>query len=106
MKPIILTNDNFEEVALKSDVPVMIDFYADWCGPCKMAAPIVDELAGERTDVKICKVNVDDAPEIAAAFGVQSIPTFAVLFDGKAVDMAVGLRTKDQLTAMLDKVKE
>ena len=102
MSIIKLTNDNFEIEAVKSDKPVFIDFYADWCGPCKMVAPIVEEIAEERDDVKICKVNVDDAPEIAAMFGVQSIPTLVVMKDGKVAAATMGAMPKSQLTQFID----
>lgn len=106
MAVIKLTKENFEEVALRSEKVVLVDFYADWCGPCKMAAPIVEELSGELADAVFCKVNVDDSPELAAAFGVQSIPTFVVLSDGKAVDMSVGFRSKADLEAMIAAAKD
>ena len=102
MSVIKLTNDNFEIEAVKSDKPVFIDFYADWCGPCKMVAPIVEEIAEERDDVKICKVNVDDAPEIAAMFGVQSIPTLVVMKDGKVAGATMGAMPKSQLTEFIN----
>ncbi len=102
MSVVKLTNDNFEIEAVKSDKPVFIDFYADWCGPCKMVAPIVEEIADERDDVKICKVNVDDAPEIAAMFGVQSIPTLIVMKDGKVAAATMGAMPKAQLTKFID----
>jgi len=102
MSIIKLTNDNFEVEAVKSEKPVFIDFYADWCGPCKMVAPIVEEIADERDDVKICKVNVDDAPEIAAMFGVQSIPTLVVMKDGKVAAATMGAMPKAQLEQFVD----
>ena len=102
MSVIKLTNENFEAEAVKSEKPVFIDFYADWCGPCKMVSPIVDELAEERDDVKICKVNVDDAPEVAAMFGVQSIPTLVVMKDGKVAGAKMGAMPKEMLVAFID----
>ncbi len=103
MSVLKLTNENFEAEAVKSDKPVFIDFYADWCGPCKMVSPIVDEIAEEREDIKICKVNVDDAPEIAAMFGVQSIPALVVMKEGKIAASTVGAMPKTELTAFIDK---
>ena len=102
MSVIKLTTENFEVEAVKSEKPVFIDFYADWCGPCKMVSPIVDEIAEERDDVKICKVNVDDAPEVAAMFGVQSIPTLVVMKDGKVTGAKMGAMPKAQLVAFID----
>ena len=88
------TTANFEEEVLKSEIPVLVDFYADWCGPCQMVSPIVDEIAGERSDIKVCKVNVDEQPELAGEFGVMSIPTLLVFEQGKLVRQAVGARPK------------
>ena len=102
MSVLKLTTENFEAEAVKSDKPVFIDFYADWCGPCKMVSPIVDELAEERDDVKICKVNVDEAPEVAAMFGVQSIPTLVVMKDGKLAAATMGAMPKSELEAFID----
>lgn len=98
------TTANFEEEVLKSDIPVLVDFYADWCGPCQMVSPIVDEISGERTDVKVCKVNVDEQVELAQAFGVSSIPTLAVISGGKLVNHAVGAQPKSAILDMLDAV--
>ena len=102
MSVLKLTNKNFEAEAVKSDKPVFIDFYADWCGPCKMVSPIVDEIAEERDDVKVCKVNVDDAPDVAAMFGVQSIPTLVVMKDGKVAAATMGAMPKAQLVQFID----
>ncbi|MCL1854889.1 MAG: thioredoxin [Clostridia bacterium] len=101
MAVIQLTKENFEAEALQSDKPVLIDFYADWCGPCKMVAPIVLELSMENTGFKVCKLNVDDAPEIAAKYNVLSIPTLIVLKEGKVANQIVGAQNKDTLKAML-----
>ena len=91
---------NFE--ALKaSESPVLLDFYADWCGPCRMIAPILEEIAAERPDVTVAKVNVDELPELAGAFGIVSIPTLIVLKGGEAVGQSVGVRPKEQILAML-----
>ena len=102
MSVIKLTAENFEVEAVKSEKPVFIDFYADWCGPCKMVSPIVDQIAEERDDVKICKVNVDDSPELAAMFGVQSIPSLVVMKEGKVVGAKMGAMPKAQLVAFID----
>lgn len=101
MAVVKLTNENFESEALRSAKPVLVDFYADWCGPCKMVSPLVDELAEESDAYKVAKVNVDDYPEIAARYGVMSIPTLIVLKDGKVAQQAVGARGKDAIRRML-----
>ena len=104
MAELVLTKENFESEALKSDLPVLIDFWAAWCGPCRMLAPIIAEIAEEYADkVKVCKVNVDEQPELAAAFGVNSIPMLAVIKDGKVAGTAVGYMPKDQVEAVIDK---
>jgi thioredoxin 1 len=92
---------NFAELVLNSDVPVLVDFYADWCGPCRMIAPVLDELARETPDVKIVKVNVDHSPQLAARYGINSIPNLKVFEDGKVVDEQVGLANKARLKKML-----
>jgi thioredoxin 1 len=92
---------NFAEVVLKSDVPVLVDFYADWCGPCRALAPVLDELARETNDAKIVKVNVDQSPQLAARYGIASIPNLKVFQDGKVVDQQAGLAEKARLKAML-----
>jgi thioredoxin 1 len=94
--------ENFAEVVLQSDVPVLVDFYADWCGPCRALAPVLDELARETGDAKIVKVNVDQSPELAARYGIASIPNLKVFQDGKVVDEQSGLAGKARLRAMLD----
>ncbi len=101
MSVITLTNDNFENEVMNSDRPVLIDFSATWCGPCRMVAPIVDEIAAENSQFKVCKVDVDDEPELAAAFAVSSIPMLVVVKDGKIVDQSVGARPKEAILAML-----
>lgn len=100
MSVIKVNKNNFEE--LKSSAkPVLIDFYADWCGPCRMVSPIVDEIANESDAYVVAKVNVDDEPELANLFGVSSIPMLVVMKNGKVVNQAVGARPKDQILAML-----
>ena len=96
-----LTKDNFQEEVLKAEKPVLVDFWATWCGPCQMEAPVLEELAAERSDVIIGKVNVDDEPELANAFQVNNIPTLILFNNGEAVRAAIGYRTKDQLIEMI-----
>ena len=101
MAELTITKANFQSEVLNSDKTVLLDFYADWCGPCLMVGPIVSEIAEERSDVKVGKINVDEQPELAAQFGVMSIPMLAVIKDGKVVNQAVGARSKEQILAML-----
>ena len=102
MAELKLTKDNFETEVLKSELPVLIDFWADWCGPCKMLAPTVAEIAEESAGkVKVGKINVDEEPELAAAFRINSIPTVVLMRDGKVENLVVGYCPKERLTAML-----
>ncbi len=96
----IINSKNFDNVISKGKV--LIDFYADWCGPCRMVAPAVEEISREREDITVAKVNVDLSPELAVRFGVSSIPTLIAFRDGAVVSRAVGVRTKEQITAMID----
>ena len=101
MSTIHINNQNFKNEVLHSDKPVLLDFWAPWCGPCRMVLPIVEEIAKERKDIKVGKINVDEQPELAAQFGVMSIPTLVVVKDGKIVSQAMGARPKSAILAML-----
>ncbi|MDE5700031.1 MAG: thioredoxin [Lachnospiraceae bacterium] len=101
MSVIKISKENFASEVMNSDKPVLLDFYADWCGPCRMVGPIVSEIANERSDVKVGKINVDEQPELAARFQVMSIPMLAVIKNGKLTDQVVGYRPKGQIEAML-----
>ena len=101
MSVIKISKENFASEVLNSNKPVLLDFYADWCGPCRMVGPIVSEIANERNDVKVGKINVDEQPELAAQFQVMSIPMLAVIKNGKLENRVVGYRPKEQIEAML-----
>ena len=101
MSVININKNNFQEVVMHSDKPVLLDFWASWCGPCRMVSPIVDEIAAERSDIKVGKINVDEQPELAAQFGVMSIPTLVVMKNGQIVNQTVGARPKAQILALL-----
>ena len=104
MAEITITKENFEEEVLKSDKPVLIDFWATWCGPCRMMAPVVAQIAEEYPDVyKVGKINVDEEQELAAQFGIMSIPSFIVFKDGEAKAGTVGVQPKENLIRMLQK---
>ena len=102
MAIITITKENFEQEVLKAAKPVMVDFWASWCGPCRMLSPIVDHLADERDDVVVGKINVDEQSELAAQFGVMSIPTVMVFRGGKVVQQSVGAQPKSALEKMLE----
>ncbi len=102
MSVITITKQNFEQEVLQADRPVLLDFWAGWCGPCRMLSPVVDEIAEERPDIKVGKVNVDEEAELAASFRVMSIPTLVVIRDGKVVNQSVGVKPK---AAVLDMLK-
>lgn len=105
MAEIKITKNNFNKEVLESDIPVLIDFWADWCGPCRMLAPVIEEIVGEYDGkVKVGKVNVDEEPELASKFGIASIPTIIVIKDKKIVNTSVGYVPKEQITAMLNTI--
>ena len=101
MAVLTITKDNFENEVLKSDVPVLVDFWASWCGPCRMMSPIVDQIAEEVTDCKVGKINVDEEGELAQQFGIMSIPTLLVFRDGKVANQSVGVRDKAFVNDMI-----
>lgn len=101
MSAINIKKDNFNQEVLQSEKKVLLDFWAPWCGPCRMVVPIVEEIALERADIKVGKVNVDEEPELANQFGVMSIPTLVVMENGKEVSRSVGAKSKDGILAML-----
>lgn len=100
----IITDANFEEVVLKSEIPVLVDFYADWCGPCKMTAPVLDKLSEAQDAVEIVKINVDENPEIAQAYQVMSIPNLVVFKGGQPAARAIGAQNLAGLKALIEKV--
>ena len=101
MSVIHIDRNNFQSEVLDSARPVLLDFWAPWCTPCRMVGPILDEIAGERSDIKVAKVNVDEQPELAGQFGVMSIPTLVVVKEGRIVQQAMGARPKAQILSML-----
>ena len=101
MSVIHIDRNNFQSEVLDSDRPVLLDFWAPWCTPCRMVGPILDEIAGERSDIKVAKVNVDEQPELAGQFGVMNIPTLVAMKEGRTVQQAMGARPKAQILSML-----
>ena len=102
MAALKITKDNFQTEVLEAKETVLVDFWASWCGPCKMIGPIIDQIADERTDVKVCKVNVDEEPELATKFKVMSIPTLLVFKNGQVVNQSMGAKPKTAILALLD----
>lgn len=101
MSAINVNKNSFKQEVLNSDKPVLMDFWAPWCGPCRMVGPLLEEISEERPDVKVVKINVDEEPELASQFGVMSIPMLAVMKNGEIVDMVIGARGKEQILSML-----
>ena len=101
MKVMHINKDNFHKEVLSSDKPVLLDFFASWCGPCRMVGPILDEIAKEREDIKVCKVDIDEQPELASRYRIMSVPTLMVLKDGNIVDQSIGAKPKHQILAMV-----
>ncbi len=102
MAVVNITNANFNQEVLESDQKVLVDFWAPWCGPCRMVSPIVDEIAQESSAVKVAKINIDEQPQLASQYGVMSIPTLMVFENGDVVDKAVGARNKSFILQMLE----
>ena len=101
MSAIHINKENFQQEVLHSDKPVLVDFWASWCGPCQMVLPIMDEIADERSDIKVCKINVDEQKELARQFRVMSIPTMAVFKNGEMVNRSTGAKPKEQILQMI-----
>ena len=96
-----ITKDNFENEIVKADKPVLVDFWASWCGPCRMLSPIIDEIVEEHPEIKVCKINIDDEAELAIRHGVMSVPTLMLFKNGEIAQTAVGVRPKDEILDLL-----
>lgn len=96
-----ITKDNFEKEIVKADKPVLVDFWASWCGPCRMLSPTIDEIAEEHPEIKVCKINIDDEAELAIRHGVMSVPTLMIFKNGEVAQTAVGVRPKDEILDLL-----
>lgn len=101
MSALVINKDNFQKEVLESDRPVLLDFWASWCGPCKSISPVIDEISAEHPEIKVCKINIDQEQELAERFNIMSVPTLLVVKEGKAVNQSVGLRSKNQILQML-----
>ena len=101
MSALHITKENFEQEVLQSDKPVLLDFWASWCGPCRMVLPIVEQIAGERSDINVGKINVDEEQELARQFGIMTIPTLMVIKNGEVVQQSAGAKSKAQILAMV-----
>ena len=102
MSIININKSNFDSEVVKSDKKVLVDFWAPWCGPCRMLLPTIEEIAEERDDIKVCKINVDDESELAASFGIMSIPTLMVFENGKVIKKSLGAKPKDDVLELID----
>ncbi len=102
MSVLHITKENYEQEVVNSKIPVLLDFWASWCGPCRMIAPILDEIAADREDIKVCKINVDEEPSLATQFGIMSIPALFVMKDGEIVNQALGAKPKHEILSLLD----
>ena len=102
MSIIAVNKSNFQKEVLESDKPVLLDFWASWCGPCKAISPIIDEISEEYTQIKVCKANIDEEQELASKFDIMSVPTLLVIKGGRVVNQSVGLKPKNQILEMLD----
>jgi len=101
MSALNINKNNFQNEVVNSDKPVLLDFWAPWCGPCRMVVPIVEEIAGERSDIRVGKINIDDQPELANQFRIMSIPTLVVMKNGKIVNRSTGVKSKKDILAMI-----